>query len=199
MHNLFTDKLDTGEIEYLVENTVFNKEEIKYLFNRFVYLDRNNAGIISYTDFEMIPEFASNPLKVLIMNYIEENVLEYEKMNFAYFLEFLRIFHKKTPKTTRINFLFNIFDLNKDHRLCHGVLMQIRLFLGLNEDERSVNTVLRMYDLGQKGHLDILDFTRLYNEDGALENIMIIDFTKNIPKRERKATIWDIIWNNTNE
>ena len=107
MFNFFLDKLNEEEIDYLVLNTVFCKEEILYLFDRFVYLDKYKAGHLTYAEFEMIPEFSSNPLKNLILNYIEDNVLEYEKMNFAYFLDFMRIFHIKAEQTKRINFFFH--------------------------------------------------------------------------------------------
>lgn len=199
MHSLFADSLNKDEIEYLEEHTVFDRNEIQYLFERFTYLDRNKSGYLTYTDFEMIPEFSSNPFKSFILSYLEDNIAEYEHINFAYFLDFLKIFHRKTPKSSRVNFLFTIFDLNKDHKLCKDVLFKIQKMLGLKEDASAVNDVLSAYDIGQKGFLDIIDFTRFYDEDGYFEHLMVVDLSKNIPKRERRATIWDILWNTENE
>ena len=195
MYEFFVDFLNNEEITYLEKNTVFNKKEIIYLFERFGYLDREKSGGLGLANLDTIPEFAANPFKPLIMNYIEENITHYEKINFAYFLDFLKIFHHKTSKSARINFLFNVFDLNKDHKLFKGVLENIQKIIGIKSDPKSVNEILTMYDIGQKGHLDILDFTRLYNEDPDLERNMILDFESHIPKDERRCTVWDILWN----
>lgn len=199
MHSLFPDKLNKDEIEYLIENTVFCSEEITHLFERFTYLDKYKVGHLTYAECEMIPEFASNPFKSFILNYIEGKILRYEKMNFAYFLDFMQIFHKKTPKKQRIEFLFYIFDLNKDGKLCSGVLTEIQKILSLPDNNEEVIEILDEFDTDKKGYLDICDFTRMYNEDEYFEKITTIDFMKSITQPERKSTIWDIIWNTTNE
>ncbi|KAL6120442.1 hypothetical protein NUSPORA_02831 [Nucleospora cyclopteri] len=194
--SFFTEHLNNEELEYLEKNTVFSSDEIVYLFNRFCYLDRRKCGYLSYTDFQLIPEFVSNPFCDLIVGYIEEYITEDEKLNFAYFLDFLKLFHAATPKSARINYLFNLFDLNKDHKLCIKVLSKIMQIIGVKEAENAAGETLKQYDIGQKGFLDIFDFTRLYNEDDNLEKILVIDFKKNIFVPERAVGLIDIFWGN---
>ena len=83
--------------------------------------------------------------------------------------------------------------------MCYGVLKEIQKLLGLPENKEEIEEVFKLYDLGQKGYLDVFDFTRMYNEDSYFDNLMVINFKNNIPKTERKATLWDIFWNTSND
>ncbi|ORD98567.1 hypothetical protein A0H76_2255 [Hepatospora eriocheir] len=63
--------------------------------------------------------------------------------------------------------------------------------MGIEPTESEIDDVLS-YDSGHKGYLDIVDFTKFYNEDENLDNLMIFDFTKIAPEPEKPATFWDI-------
>ncbi|ORD97949.1 CHP1 [Hepatospora eriocheir] len=191
MVNLYEEKLSNKELEFLVNDTVFSKEEISALFERFVYLDRKECGFLSFTDFEMIPEFNCNPFRHLLLQNTEDSENDFEKMNFGYFLDFLSIFHKDSSRVKRIHYLFKIFDLDKNHRLDKNVLIKIFEKMGIEPTESEIDDVLS-YDSGHKGYLDIVDFTKFYNEDENLDNLMIFDFTKIAPEPEKPATFWDI-------
>ncbi|KAI5173441.1 serine/threonine-protein phosphatase 2B regulatory subunit [Pancytospora epiphaga] len=191
--------LKEDEIDDLTENGIFDEHEIEQLYIRFRYLDRSNTGILTCSEFQMIPEIYGNPFSSLILSYIENNV-EYGPMNFACFVDFLGLFSEKTVKEARIEFLFSLFDLEQNGRLTRSVLGRIYEILnGNTEDQESslreemVEEVLSEYDEGRKGYLSMEDFTRFYCKDKSLDRKMLIDFSREIRER-KKMTFWDFIW-----
>ena len=207
--------LTYDEIDELVETTVFNEDELGLLYERFKYLDRANCGYLTYAEFQMIPELDANPFSPLLISYLERTS-EYQRINFARFLEFLSIFSEKTEKSRRISYLFELFDLNKNSRLSKQVLARIHQTMtsekmnvekmngekmigekmtseksGSGEEE--AKRVLKMYDKNKKGYLSKGDFARLYNDDEAFERNMVVDFSRRFGN-DRKPGLWDIIW-----
>ncbi|EOB12049.1 calcineurin beta subunit, partial [Nosema bombycis CQ1] len=124
MGNMHSSILYEEEIEAIKSTTVFEYAEIEHLFDRFLYFDKMNLGYLTYNELNNIPEFEINPFSKLIINFLEKK-MDYEHISFLCFLSFLEIFHVKTDKSVRINFLFDIFDLHRDGRLCKVVLTRI--------------------------------------------------------------------------
>jgi len=180
------------EIEELSRNYVFTVPEIECLYERFKYLDRSNAGHLTFAEFHMIPEFYSNPFSKLIVEHLERKT-NYERITFGTFIEFMNLFSSKTDKSGRIEFLFEIFDLENNGRLCRKTLNKIYFMMTKSESRNEVSELLKQYDLDNKGYLDIDDFTRLFLEDPSLDECMIIDFKKNI-EDAKDENIWDILW-----
>lgn len=178
------------EIEAIKSTTVFEYAEIEHLFERFIYLDKMNLGYITYNELNNIPEFEINPFNKLIINVLEKR-MDYENISFPCFLSFLEIFHPKTDKSVRIQFLFDIFDLNRDGRLCKSVLYRLSLLMGRN-DVSQVEYVLEVFDKGGKGYLDMDDFIAFYDSDSNIERNMVIEYSKNI-KQAQKVGFMDII------
>ncbi|EOB11942.1 calcineurin beta subunit [Nosema bombycis CQ1] len=119
--------------------------------------------------------------------------MDYEHISFLCFLSFLEIFHVKTDKSVRINFLFDIFDLHRDGRLCKVVLTRIYQFMGTGLcDNNEIEYVLQLYDKDRKGYLDKGDFINFYNSDPNIEKNLIIDFSKNL-KQSEKIGFLDVI------
>jgi len=103
---------------------VFVGIEIEILYERFLYIDRNEQGYITTAELLLIPEFSSNPLSFLISSHLE-TAFSSGKIYFATFLEFLEIFSSKSPREKRIKFLFEIFDLGRKGRLDEETLVKI--------------------------------------------------------------------------
>jgi serine/threonine-protein phosphatase 2B regulatory subunit/calcineurin B family protein 1 len=166
------------EIQELVKSTVFSREELLVLHERFEYLDRTGTDTLSFTDLQMIPEFNSNPFRSLILNYIETN---YGNLGFYSFLDFLSILHKKTKKEKRILYLFSIMDLNRNGRLCRDVMSKLQTIMNNRQESSEIENLLLNYDEGSKGYLDLQDFIVFYNSYPSLEDVMVIDFATCIP------------------
>ncbi|WUR02486.1 putative calcineurin B subunit [Vairimorpha necatrix] len=193
MGNVNSSILCEEEIEELKNSSVFTEHEIEYLYDRFCYLDKFSVGYLTYKDLNTIPEFEMNPFNKLICNAIER-IFDYQNITFLHFLDLVGLFNKKTSVEKRIRFLFDIFNLNRDGRLCKSVLKDIFEIMGCR-DEAEIGLVLRTYDTKKKGYLDYKDFTNFYFSDPNIEKNMLIDFTKNI-KQPTKVRFKDIIFPN---
>lgn len=186
------------EIEELKKNTAFDIQEIESLYERFKYLDRTGVGFLTFVEFQMIPEFYSNPFSRLIINHLERMKL-FEKISFGIYLEFLGIFSGKSPKSKRISFLFSLFDLDGTGKITRKDLCRIYVMMTKDDtiepvvDEEAVNEVLRLFDKKSKGYLDLNDFTDFYNSDSSLEKNMVLDFSKYISREEPKG-FWAYVW-----
>lgn len=185
-------RLTEDEIDELMASTVFEEHEIEALYERFCYLDRANAGFLTFAEFQMIPEFDSNPFSPLLIAHLEQ-CSNYEQVNFACFLDFLSVFSEKTDKSLRVAFLFDLFDLNRNGKLSRPVLGRILEILGNEAGEKEIAKVFKYYDKNKKGYLSRGDFSRLYSDDESLEKNMIIDFSRH-SKDPTTMTFWDILW-----
>lgn len=180
------------ELEDLERSTVFTSSEIEMLYERFKYLDRSNTGFLTFAEFQMIPEFYSNPFSKLITTHLE-GLNSFEKVSFASYLEFLEIFSGKNDIDTRVSFLFSIFDIDKDGHISEADLAQILVLMTGKADDTQIRGVLVAFDEGSKGYLDYTDFTNFYNSDPAIEKNMVLDFGGE-PTTGRDRGFWASIW-----
>lgn len=180
------------EIEELKNTTVFDEREIEHLYERFRFLDRESRGYLTYNELNNVPEFQSNPFGHLILKSVEK-MTDYEKMTFPHFLEFLGVFSEKSSKRNRIRYLFEIFDLNGDGRLCRNVLLRINRMMGQEGRLEEVEGLLSTYDNGGKGYLDMGDFARFYEGDPSIDRSMIIDFSRNL-KQRKQVGFMQVLW-----
>jgi Ca2+-binding EF-hand superfamily protein len=192
------------EIEELRKATIFQIEEIEVLFERFKYLDKTSSGFLTFVDFQMIPEFYSNPFCNLIINYLE-GLNGYEKVTFANYLDFLCIFNVKTQTYRRISFLFNLFDLKKIKRIRKEDLLKIQSIIltiehtndttddTSSDDISDADYILNEFDEEKKGYLNFNDFENFYNSDPNFEKNMIIDISRYTNKMKEVRLI-DLIW-----
>lgn len=195
MGSLNSTLLCEEEIEELKNTTVFDEREIEHLYERFQFLDRGSRGFLTYNELNNIPEFHSNPFSRLIMKSIEKRA-DYEKIMFPHFLDFLGIFSDKSSRKTRVRYLFDVFDLNGDGRLCRNVLLRIYRTMGQEGGEKETESILNIYDEGTKGYLDIADFTKFYGSDPSIDQNMLIDFSKNL-KQRKQVGFMQILWPST--
>ena len=192
------------EIDELKRSTSFSVTEIEALYERFKYLDKTNSGFLTFVEFQLIPEFYSNPFCNLILNHLEK-LNSYEKVTFASYMEFLNIFNLKTPKSKRISFLFSFFDLDKKGKITRKNLIDIYTLMTTKNcdekgkecskrSEKEADNVLDLYDKGKKGYLNRTDFERLYNSDPSLEKNMIIDIRGFTGKFSDETDFIDMLW-----
>jgi len=161
------------ELEELEKNTMFTAYEIEMLYERFNYLDRCHTGFLTFAEFQMIPEFYSNPFSRVLIAYLERSNC-FEKVTFASFLDFLGIFSPKTKKQARVSFLFNIFDLDKDKKISADDLGEVQALMTGERDEKLVEEVLEMFDTDKKGHMNYRDFIKFYDSEPSIERNMCL-------------------------
>ncbi|RVD90581.1 EF-Hand Ca2+-binding protein [Tubulinosema ratisbonensis] len=173
-----TSDLTNDEIEDLTTWTTFTPKEIEVIFDRFNELDIRNNGYLSFTELMRLPEFHSNPLAPLFIREIER-IVDYNNISFPHFLEILEIFSVRKDAKHRILFLFKVFDLNNENRLCKHVLRKIAFMIGSTD----FYSVLKDYDLENKGYLNYKDFTKFYYNENV-DEVLAFDYSKHIPKRK---------------
>ncbi|KAG0434615.1 Calcineurin subunit B [Dictyocoela muelleri] len=160
MGNVTSSVLYAEELEDLERKTIFSQTEIENLYERFKMIDRNSSGIISLQSLLMIPEFISNPMSYRFIRVLEKYT-NYEPISFPVFLDIMQIFSTKYDVSKRIEFVFNIFDLHGDGKLCKNVFL--KLFKDfLKNNKSAVDDIFIYYDKECKGYLDYSDFHDFY-------------------------------------
>ncbi|KAG0419907.1 Calcineurin subunit B [Dictyocoela roeselum] len=148
------------EIEDLEKATVFSHTEIENIYERFKMIDRSNSGQITLQNLLMIPEFTSNPLSYRFIHVLEQYAGD-EQITFPVFLDLMQVFSPKYDREKRIKFVFKIFDVNNDGKLCKNVFL--KLFKGfVPSNSQAINEIFIYYDPECKGYLDFKDFYRFY-------------------------------------
>lgn len=180
------------EIEELKKSTVFKVHEIEALYERFKYLNRSNTSFLTFIDFQMIPEFHSNPFSKLLINYLE-GMNSFENISFASYLEFLQIFNAKTPRPRRISFLFNLFDIDQDSKISKSDLLEIQNLMEREQSMEAIEEVLSLFDATGKGYLDYEDFVNFYDSDPSFEYNMLLDLSSYY-KEPVESGFWNSLW-----
>lgn len=108
------------EIEKLVKETGLDIQELKSLYNRFLYLDVKKNGFLVPKDFLSIPDLAINPLGPRMVEIIPKIKNVYKKtknddsVDFLSFVIVSSLFSKKGLEKYRKKFVFMVLDLDSD-------------------------------------------------------------------------------------
>ena len=95
----------------LANTSVFSETELKRIFSRYINICYDD-GTLSQSRFMYIPELSSCPFAAMAFNY----EMEQEKLNSLYFVHFVRILSKLSPKTTpvvKVEYMFNVMKINQ--------------------------------------------------------------------------------------
>ena len=120
-------------------------------------------------------------------------------------MEFLNIFNFKTPKTSRISFLFSIFDLDDSGKITKKNLIEInKLMITTKETtaeeidclelDRNADDILNRYGMENKSYLNKNDFEKFYNSDPHFEENMIVDIRRFTGELPDNIDFIDLIW-----
>ncbi|CAB3397298.1 unnamed protein product [Caenorhabditis bovis] len=124
MGNNSTLMLRDEEIEEIMNETEFNRNQIVRLYSRFLSLDKRGQGYLSRDDFLNVPELAVNPLgdRIIDAFFTLTGGDEEQQINFRQFVKILAHFQpisrsKKNLLNSRkdkLLFAFKMYDLNKN-------------------------------------------------------------------------------------
>lgn len=142
-------------IDYLVKT-----KEIKKIHKKFCKLDNDKKGYVNIDDLIKIPEIEKNPLRFYICQYLS-NQNKNEEINFELFIKLIDIFKNNKIedqykcKLILIKVLFELFDFNKDGKICYeDLLLNLKLLIGnsLNEEQLKeiVDKTIQEYSGDQK-------------------------------------------------
>ncbi|CAL2045168.1 hypothetical protein CAEBREN_04845 [Caenorhabditis brenneri] len=127
MGNSSSLMLRDEEIDEIMNETEFNRNQIVRLYSRFLSLDKKGQGYLSRDDFLNVPELAVNPLGDRIVDAFftlasSNGDNEEQQLNFRQFVRILAHFQpisrvKKNALNSRkdkLLFAFKMYDLNKN-------------------------------------------------------------------------------------
>jgi serine/threonine-protein phosphatase 2B regulatory subunit len=169
--------LTPEEIEELSQNTLFSPQQVRQLYKRFSFLDKNSQGYIKTKDIMMIPEFATNPVSSRLLV-----LFEGEKgsggggsggsggssggmINFKKFLSVLSPFGKNASLDDKYRLVFSLYDLNSDGYIDADDLCGfLKLLVGSNLSEQELLQVARdciqVSDEDHDGKLSLQEFKK---------------------------------------
>ena len=109
----------------LADSDVFSVGEIQRLEKRFKKLDLDTSGSISITEFISIPELKENPLVKRVVEVFDADLNG--EIDFKEFVKGLAQFSglQFDSQDRRLEFLFRIYDLDRDGYISNGELFQV--------------------------------------------------------------------------
>ena len=158
--------LTNENLQKLKEETDFKQKDIKKSHKKFNELDKTKKGFVSVDDLVSIPEVENNPLRFHIAQFMSDNS-ENEEISFESFIKVIDMF-KNNKIDDQFNFLFNLFDFDKDGKISSmDMLINFKLLLGnsLNEEQikEIVNKTISEYSR-DKEFIYFEDFIKIINE-----------------------------------
>ena len=108
----FNSQLLPLELEELSRETSLTHQEIKKLYKRFITLDKENKSFITLLEFMSIPELVMNPLANRILKVFDKN--SRSELNFREFISNLSVFSLHTKRDTKLQFAFDVYDVDGD-------------------------------------------------------------------------------------
>ncbi|CAH8599204.1 unnamed protein product [Schistosoma turkestanicum] len=178
--------LDQSEVEEIAEETGFSPKQIYRLYNRYLALDKTNAGYLRRHDFLLIPELAINPLGDRIVNEFFKD--SQEELNFRQFVRKLARFRKVRPQQStqfnnrdaKLRFLFGMYDLDMDGKISSNELLgMLQMMVGANITVEQINNIgertMAEADLDGDGYISYTEFVQAF-DNVDIEQKMSIRF-----------------------
>ncbi|CAI5759802.1 unnamed protein product [Candida verbasci] len=147
----------------LMEDTNFNYEEIDRLRKRFMKLDKDGSGEIDKQEFLSIPGISSNPLATRLMDVFDKD--GDGQIDFQEFITGLSAFSGKSSNLEKLQFAFNIYDIDRDGYIGNGELFIVmKMMVGKNlqaeELQQIVDKTMMEADLDGDGKLNFDEFKK---------------------------------------
>jgi Ca2+-binding EF-hand superfamily protein len=157
------DKLDRQLIEEIKAVSGFTEREVKQLHVKFCSLDPLK-GEISTLSFLRLPELnmplVSRMLRALRLSNVRS-------LNFRDFTKALAVFHSKTPTEEKLDFLFRLYDGDRDNLISREDLGKTLSIISGDADPALIEyAVMKTFEElgdGNQSHLNREDFGRGLN------------------------------------
>mmetsp|Transcript_18016 Transcript_18016/g.38453 ORF Transcript_18016/g.38453 Transcript_18016/m.38453 type:complete len:177 (-) Transcript_18016:151-681(-) len=154
----------------------FNQKDITRLYNRFRQLDSDGNGQLDPNEILGVAELTENPLVQRVIS-----VFDKDSNGTVSFIEFLLGLAKLAAGTSedhKLQFAFNIYDVNKDGFISNGDLFQVmKMMVGENLGEvqlqQLVDRQMVLADKDGDGKLSFDEFKEAVQNIGVAEQLSI--------------------------
>ncbi|ODV94803.1 hypothetical protein PACTADRAFT_76410 [Pachysolen tannophilus NRRL Y-2460] len=166
-------------MDSLAEGTNFDHDEIDRLRKRFMKLDADRTGTIDKDEFLSIPGIESNPLAPRLIEVFDED--GGGDVDFQEFITGLSIFSSKGQNDDKLNFIFKIYDIDRDGVISNGELfLVLKMMVGKNlEDEQLqqiVDKTIMENDKDGDGTLSFEEFKHAVDNTEVANVLTLQDF-----------------------
>ncbi len=152
--------LDPQLVEEIKASTGFTEREIKYLHQKFQSLDPVK-GEITTLAFLRLPQL-NMPLVSRMLRALKLSSLR--SMDFKQFTKALGVFHIKAPAEEKLDFLFRLYDGDRDNLISREDLAKTLSIISGESDatliEFAVSKTFEELGDGEQSHLTRQDFGR---------------------------------------
>ncbi|KAF3760203.1 cell wall organization and biogenesis [Cryphonectria parasitica EP155] len=161
----------------LVEGSNFNRDEVDRLRKRFMKLDKDNSGTIEREEFLSLPQISSNPLATRMIAIFDED--GGGNVDFQEFVSGLSAFSSKGNKDQKLEFLFKVYDIDRDGFISNGELfIVLKMMVGSNLKDQQlqqiVDKTIMEADLDKDGKISFDEFKKMV-EDTDISMSMTLD------------------------
>jgi len=135
-------KLSSEEVNELTQSSHFSAREIQKLFDRFTSLDRNQDGLLSAAELQLIPELSMNPLCSRIVALFDED--NADQVTFSRFVQTLSALHPRASQAEKLQVAFKCYDVDQDGLITEADLFHVlKLLVGSNLDDGALQKVVQ--------------------------------------------------------
>lgn len=155
-----TSALDQQTVEEIKALTGFNEQEIKAIYAKFLSLDPVH-GLVTTLGFLRLPELTM-PLNSRVLRALKISNLKY--LDFRKFTSALSVFHVKAPLEEKLDFLFRLYDGDRDNLISRDDLNKTLTIISGEADpaliEYAVEKSFEELGDGKQTHITREDFGR---------------------------------------
>ena len=131
-----------GQNSSLPKVDAFSPEEVQRLKKRFTKLDLDRSGSISVGEFvSVLPELKENPLIKRVVDIFDTDLSG--EVDFKEFVLGLAQFSGRESEEHRLQFIFRIYDVDRDGYISNGELFQVlKMMNGSNVTDMQLQQIV---------------------------------------------------------
>merc|ERR1712062_416373 len=169
-------EITMGQNSSMLKVDVFSPEEVQRLEKRFHKLDLDRSGSISIGEFVSVPELKENPLVKRVVEIFDSD-LDGE-VDFKEFVMGIAQFSKSESDDLRLQFIFRIYDMDRDGYISNGELFQVlKMMTGSNLTDQQLQQVVDKtiiyLDKDSDGKISFEEFKHVIEMRGTKSKISV--------------------------
>eukprot|EP01105_Mastigella_eilhardi_P002904 TRINITY_DN13757_c1_g1_i1.p1 TRINITY_DN13757_c1_g1~~TRINITY_DN13757_c1_g1_i1.p1 ORF type:complete len:184 (-),score=86.12 TRINITY_DN13757_c1_g1_i1:133-630(-) len=152
----------------MVATTNFTETELRRLYRRFKKLDTDGSGTLTPDEFTAIPDLKMNPLLGRLLSIFDKN--KDEEIQFSEFVTTLATLSNKGSQQQKLQFAFQIYDMDGDGYISNGELFQVlKMMVGSNLNDvqlqQIVDKTIIAADEDKDGKISFEEFVKIINKN----------------------------------